>query len=182
MKIKIPGMMLLVLLAGCASSPKLDYHTIDLTPSGGADNRAKLVVDRFQVSEKLDRHQIVVQATPTRIEYYATDRWASSVAEMVEAKLGAEFGPPGDDRPKLKVAGKVTAFEQVDGDTGPQARVRLEVTIRHGDEKRYEEPLLVKTYESTRSAQDNGVDGVVQALSRAIEEIAAEITADAAKL
>ena len=101
---------------------------------------------------------------------------------MVEQKLAVEFGPAGDGRRTLMVSGTVVAFEQVDSPSGPQAFVRLEIAIRDGGAKRYEAPLLEKTYEATRAADSNSVDAVVQALSRAIEAIAAEIADDAAGL
>jgi uncharacterized lipoprotein YmbA len=174
--------MLLLVLVSCASSPDLDYYTLDMRPSGKADVGLNLVVEKFHVSESVDRAQIVIQKSPTRIEYYATDRWASGVGEMVQRKLTADFGPVVEGRRTLLVSGGVLAFEQVDGEAGPSGRVKLEVAIRDAEAKRYEEPLLEKTYEASRSADENNVDAVVRALSRALEDIAAEIAADAAEL
>ncbi len=172
----------LVIVAGCASAPNLDYYTVDMTPSRTAVSDLNLEVGHFATAEKLDRTQIVIQQTPTRIDYYSNERWAASVGEMVEHKLTAEFGPEVEGRRGLIVSGRITAFEQVDASSGPQARARLEVAIREGGAKRYETPLLEKTYEASRTAENNSVDAVVRALSRAIEEIAAEIAADAAGL
>jgi uncharacterized lipoprotein YmbA len=179
---KIPIVALLVFLISCASAPNLGYYTLDMTPSKARGGGANLVVDRFTVSEKLDRHQIVIQQSPTRVSYYATERWASSVGEMVEHKLAAEFGPVDADRRSLIVEGNIVAFEQIDATAGPVARVGFEITIRDGDSKRYETPLLKKSYEVEQPASDNNVDAVVQALSRAVEEIATQITVDAAVL
>jgi len=174
--------VLLVVVAGCASTPKLDYYTVDMTASGKASTDLNLVVGHFATSEKLDRTQIVIQQTPTRIDYYRNERWAASVGEMVEHKLVAEFGPAVEGRRELIVSGNVTAFEQVDESSGPRALARFEVAIREGGAKRYETPLLVKTYEASRAADSNNVDAVVRALSRALETIAADIAADADKL
>lgn len=174
--------VLLVVVAGCASTPKLDYYTVDMTASGKAATNLNLVVGHFETSEKLDRTQIVIQQTPTRIDYYRNERWAASVGEMVEHKLVAEFGPAVEGRRELIVSGRVTAFEQVDGSSGPQALARLEVAVREGGAKRFETPLLEKTYEASGAAETNSVDAVVQALSRVLEEIAAEIAEDAAGL
>jgi len=174
--------VLLVVVVGCASTPNLDYYTVDMTASGKASTDLNLLVGHFATSEKLDRTQIVIQQTPTRIDYYSNERWATSVGEMVEHKLAAEFGPAVEGRRELIVSGRVTAFEQVDGSSGPQALARLEVAIREGGAKRYETPLLEKTYEASRATDTNSVDAVVQALSRALEEIAAKIAEDAAGL
>jgi uncharacterized lipoprotein YmbA len=169
-------------LAACASAPELSYHTLDMTPSGKADAGVNLEAGVMAVPEKLDRHQIVIQASPTRIEYYSKDRWAASVGEMVEHKLAAEFGPAVEGRRGLILSGEVLAFEQVDAASGPQGRVRLEIAIRDGGAKRFEAPLIERAYEATRPADGNTVDALVRALSRALEEIAAEIARDAAGL
>lgn len=182
MKICHALVVLLVVVVGCASTPNLDYYTVDMTASGKASTDLNLLVGHFATSEKLDRTQIVIQQTPTRIDYYSNERWATSVGEMVEHKLAAEFGPAVEGRRELIVSGRVTAFEQVDGSSGPQALARLEVAIREGGAKRYETPLLEKTYEASRATDTNSVDAVVQALSRALEEIAAKIAEDAAGL
>jgi len=179
---QIPIVALLVVLVSCASAPNLDYYTLDMTASKASGRTVNLVVDRFSASEMLDRHQIVIQKSPTRVSYYADDRWASSIGEMVEQKLAAEFGPADGTQRSLIVAGKIVAFEQIDTAEGPVARVGFEITIRDGDQKRYEKPLLEKSYQAERAATANSVDAVVQALSRAVEEIAAEITVDAAGL
>ena len=173
---------LLFVLTSCASAPSLDYYTIDMTPSGVGGESVNLAVGRFAVSDKLDRHQIVIQESPTRIGYYATDRWASSIGELVGHKLAAEFGPVDGALRSLIVEGRIVAFEQVDTAAGPVAKAGLDVTIREGESMRYEEPLLEKSYVVERPASGNSVDAVVQALSRALEEIAAEIAADAAEL
>ena len=82
----------------------------------------------------------------------------------------------------MVVSGTVTAFEQVDGPIGSLGRVRLEVEIREAGSNRSEAPLLAKSYSATRAAEGNNADAVVRALSRALEDISAEIAADAAKL
>ena len=182
MRYRISGIALLVVVAGCASTPNLDFYTLDMSPSGKTKVDFNLAVDSFTVSEKLDRTQILIQYTPTRIDYYSNERWATSVGEMVEHKLAVEFGPAVDGRRTLIVSGRVIAFEQVDSSSGPRALARIEIAIRAGGAKRFETPLLEKTYEASRAADVNSVDGVVRALSRAIEEITAEIAADAAGL
>jgi ABC-type uncharacterized transport system auxiliary subunit len=182
MRYRNSAIALLVVVAGCASTPNLDFYTLDMSSSGKTKAGLNLEVDRFAVSEKLDRTQILIRYTPTRIDYYATERWVASVGEMVQEKLAVEFGPAVDSRRTLIVSGRVIAFEQIDSSSGPQALARLEIVIREGGAKRFETPLLEKTYEASRAADVNSVDGVVRALSRAIEEIAAEIAADAAGL
>lgn len=182
MKFRFATISLILVLSSCASTPDLDYYTLDMSPSGTVTTDLNLQVARFAISERTDRTQIVIQKSPTRIDYYAHDRWASSLGEMVEHKLAVEFGAAVDGRRTLVVSGKIVALEQVDSPSGPQAMVRLEVAVRDGGAKGYETPLLEKTYQATRAAGSNSVDAVVQALSRAVEAIAAEIAEDAAGL
>jgi len=174
--------LVLLTLLGCASAPDVDYFTLDMTRSGSVETGVNLLVGRFVTTEALERSQILIQASPTRIDYYAVDRWASGVGELVQRKLVAEFGPIVEGRRSFKVTGRVLAFEQVDGETGAEGRVALVVAIRDAHAKSYEDPLMEKTYKLTRTADGVTPDAVVVALSRAMEQIAAEIAADAAKL
>lgn len=178
----IPIVVLLVVLASCASTPKLQTYTIDMTPSGTAHADAGLDVVAFVVTEKLASSRIVIQESPTRIDAYATARWVSGIGGMVEQKLAAEFGRAAGNQPGMVVSGKVAAFEQVDQSGGALGRVRLDVEIREAGSNRSEAPLLTKSYAATREVEEDSVDAVVRALSRALEDIAAEIAADAARL
>lgn len=182
MRIKLVVPLMLLALGACASAPDIDYYTLDMHPSGKVETETNLVVGNFSTTEALARSQILIHTSPTRIEYYATDRWASGVGELVERKLAAEFGSAVEGRPSLKVTGSVIAFEQSDEAKGVKARVELAVVIRGGQAKSYEDPLLKKTYEVTRNADGSMPGAVVEALSAAMEEIAAEIASDAAGL
>jgi uncharacterized lipoprotein YmbA len=173
---------LLVVLASCASAPKLETYTIDMTPSGRVQTDVGLDVVAFVASERLVTSRIVIQESPTRLDTYATARWAAGVGAMVEEKLAAEFGRVGGGEPGMVVSGTVTAFEQVDAPGGALGRVGLDVEIRRAGSNRSEAPLLAKGYAATRAADGDNADAVVRALSRALEDIAAEIAADAAGL
>jgi len=182
MRIKSIVPLMLLTLWACASAPDVDYFTLDMTGSGNAATGVNLMVGRFVTTEALGRSQILIQTSPTRIEYYAVDRWASGVGELVQRKLVAEFGPVVEGRRSFKVSGRVLTFGQVDGDSGAEGRVVLAVAIRDAEAKSYEDPLLEKTYQAARDADGAKPDAVVQALSRAMEQIATEIAADAARL
>jgi ABC-type uncharacterized transport system auxiliary subunit len=174
--------VVLCTLCACASAPKIDYYTLGTASSGRADANAKITVERFKTTEALGRSQIMILASPTRIEYYATDYWAGSLGELVQQKLAAEFGAPREARRDLVVSGKVVACEQVDGDGDVEARVRLDVVIRDAEVARYQPPLLEKSYESSRRVNGSGGGAVVAELSRCVEDIAAEIAVDASSL
>ena len=171
-----------LVLASCASAPKLSYYTIDMSPSGSARSDANLAVQRFTVTERLDRSQIVIQASPVRVEYYATARWAAGLGGMVQQKLAAELGPSTGAARVLTVSGRVTGFEQVDTGSGSQALVRLDVVVRARGGERGDNPLIEKTYEASRALDGDGVDALVRALSRATEDVAVQIADDVNKL
>ena len=173
---------LALLLGACVSSPDLDFYTLDMTPSGRAEPTANLEVERFTVTGMLARDPIVVQHTETGIDFYATDRWAAGLGELVERKLQAELGPARAGRRTLVVGGEVIACQQVDVPGGAEARLALAVTIREAGASRRGTPLLARTYQATRPAESASAGAVVRALSRAAEDIAAEIAADASAL
>jgi ABC-type uncharacterized transport system auxiliary subunit len=171
----------LALAAGCVSAPNTRYYTLDMSPAGEGSS-INLVVDRLQATEALTRKNILIKNTPTRIEYYAADEWAADVAEMVTHKLESEFGPRLEDRPTLILSGSILAFEQVDMDAGAQAHARIAVELREERGSRLDQPLLAKTYEAQLPAQSPEPNAVVVALGQALEQIAVEIMADAARL
>ncbi len=171
----------LLVLGGCASAPKISYYTLSMAPSGEARSAHNLVVERFRTSEAVARSQILIHASPTEIEYYATDQWVSGLGELVQQKLAAEFGPPVEGRRTLIVSGTVLACGQVDRQGAAEARLTLAVAVREATGKRYQEPLIDRTYTATRTASADPAS-VVAALSRCAEEIATAIAGDASRL
>jgi len=170
--------LLLIVHCGCASAPKINYYTLAMEPSGRVQTEHNLVVERFRTTEALGRNQILIYKSPTEIEYYAADQWAGGVGELVQQKLSEEFGPYVEGRNNLIVSGTVLAFEQVDQPGGTAARIKLQVVVRDADGKRYQKPMMEKTYGITRDARGPKPSAVVQTLSKCVEEIAIEIAGD----
>ena len=166
------------LLSACASAPRIHYYTISMEPSGQARPTVNLEVERLQTTDALSRNQILIATSPTTIDYYATDVWAASVGELVQLKLQAEFGPPAEGRTTFQVSGMVLAFEQVDTPGGADALVRLEIDVRDTSAKKFDPPVLSKTYEARRPAASASASAVAAALSKCLEQIAAEIATD----
>ena len=170
------------LLAGCASTTPSRYYTLDMTASGAAASAVNLYVDRIRAAEALTRKTILIKKSPTEIEYYALDEWAASVNELVTEKLVAEFGPKQDGRKSIGLSGTILAFEQIDLPDGVEAHVKLALTFRAEGTARYEEPLLEKNYEARMPAAESSAPAVVRALSACLEQIAADVAADAGAL
>lgn len=170
--ITLPG------LTACVSVPESNFYTLDMRASGGVADTGRIEVARFNASDVLSKPAILIQATPTRIEYYAVDRWAADLAELIQEKLQSEFGPV--SAPDFRIEGDILGFEQVDtGKNSADARVKLRVRVYGVGER---EPLQRKTYEIQTPAEGEGPDAVVQALSRILEEIAVQISGDLATL
>ncbi len=182
MRGKIGLIAVVCALTACASAPKISYFTLAMDPSGEVEPAVNLVVERVRTTDALGRGQIMIQASPTRIEYYATAQWAGDLAGMVREKLIAEFGPAVEGRRTLALSATVLSCEQVDVAGGAEARMQLRVTVRDPAEQRSREPLLEKTYEASRPVARATAGAVVEGLSLCAEKIAREIAADAALL
>lgn len=171
-----------VVLAGCASAPELDYYTLSVERSGEARPSLNLEVERLATTGVLAGDRILIRASPTRIEHFETARWAGGLGELVQQKLATELGPESPGRRTVTVSGTVLACGQLDGPAGPLAEVRLEIELRDPNLRRFDAPLLRRSYEATTPVAGAGVEALVEALSQSVEEIAAGIAADAAAL
>ena len=180
MRFRVCALVLLGLLAACASSPRINYYTLGTVSSGTVAPAVNLVVERFQTSEALGRAQLMIATRATELEYYAADQWAGGLGELVQLKLAAEFGPKVDGRRTLIVSGRVLACEQVETKPLNQARLELFVVVRDAELKRYQGSLFEKLYEARRPVASGTPSVVVEELSRCAEQIAAQIAADAA--
>jgi uncharacterized lipoprotein YmbA len=173
----------IVSAGGCASSPPVDYFGLDMEPSGEATTELGVEVEPFSTVGSLAGNGIYIQASPTRVEYYDSARWAAGVGELVQRKLAAELGTGRAGAVAVKVSGTVLAFGQVDEPSGGRsARVRLEVALRSVESRRYEVPLHEAVYEATMPVTGGGVEALALALSRCIEEIASEIAGEVAAI
>lgn len=179
------GCLLIAALAGCLSAPNYHYYTLDMRSSGEAASMPRphsILVDRVRPAEALAPADIMIQKSPTEVEYYAGHQWVASLGQLVGEKLQVEFGPPDDSRENLLLQGEILAFEQVDRPGGADARVKLAISLRKEGSRRLDPPLLRKVYETSVSADAPRPAEIVRALSEAVEEIAVLIVRDAGKL
>lgn len=176
------GLGLAAVAAGCAGAPEPRFYTLDMTSSGTVEPAVNVDVDRLRAHDALTRVDILVKKSPTQIEYYALDRWAASLSELVPEKLRSELGSHAKDRPTFVVNGEILAFEQVDRESGADAHIKLDLTYHREGESRYDTPLFRKQYELFTPADSAHPSSVVEALSKGLEMIAAEIAHDASAL
>jgi uncharacterized lipoprotein YmbA len=167
-------MFAVMLVAGCASTPQYRYYTIDMQPGAKIESAVQLVAVRLDVNQALQRPEILIRTSPTQVEYYALDRWASDLQEQVTEKLRTEFGTSVSGAKRLNLVGTLMSFEQVDAPTGAEVQVKLEVIV--------DSLTFQKIYQRREPAAAATAPAVVEALSRATEAIASELAADLAQV
>lgn len=171
--------VLVTLFAGCASTPHFRYYTIDMQPHARVESAVRVADLRITVNQALAKPEILVRTSPTQIEYYALDRWASGLEEQVAEKLKTEFAGLPKDIPAWELEGKLMAFEQVDTPSGAEVRVKLEVVSQPPrKDLKGSLPTFRKIYEKTEPASAPTAAAAVEALSRATEAIALELGKD----
>lgn len=180
------GAIALALLAcpGCmTTAPAPRHYTLDMTPSGQVAEAAECGIEVVNVRtvDALGRPELLIKKSAIELEYYAVDRWAGALDELVEQKLEAEFAgtrdPFDDDQTPVPVEVEVLAFQQEDTADGARASVRLRVELTGGGG----ETVGPIVYAAQRDVAPNPA-AVVEGLSRALEEIAAAIARDANRL
>ncbi|MBN2309055.1 MAG: membrane integrity-associated transporter subunit PqiC [Candidatus Hydrogenedentes bacterium] len=186
---RLAVLALAALAVSCARSPVPRYYTLDMTRSAGAAPGPALEVGRLRTHDALSRADILIKKSPTEIEYYAAHRWAAPLEELIREKLDVEFGARAADADasetagaeRLILSGVVLAFEQVDAAAGAEAHIKLDLAFRPSGASAYDAPLFERVYETSVAAAADPC-AVVEALSRALEELAAQIRADAARI
>lgn len=172
-----------ITIPGClSSSPPPELYTLDMRYSGAPQPPVDISVGMISVSEPLMQKNILIKKSPTQVEYYAVGQWAGSLDEMLREKLETEFGPTSASTRTLVLTGDLLCFEQVDLPDGAQAHIKLEVEIREAGKSRYSEAMMKKLYEISVPSETADANGIATALSRAVEQLAAQIAADAAAL
>jgi uncharacterized lipoprotein YmbA len=85
------------LAAGCGSSPKTSYYTLDTgtLPTAASAADYSIVVGPVTLPETVDRPQLVVRASPTRVGILENHRWAeplkTEIPRIIAAYLAREL-------------------------------------------------------------------------------------------
>lgn len=173
----------LVNISGClSSSPPPELYTLDMRNSGAPASTVGISVGLINVAEPLMQKNILIKTSPTQIEYYAVGQWAGGLDEMLREKLETEFGPRSAKERTLVISGNLLAFEQIDVPEGAVAHVKLDAALHEAGKSRYSDALLKKIYDVTVPTETADANGIATALSRAVEQLAAQVAADAATL
>jgi uncharacterized lipoprotein YmbA len=84
--------LLVLTLAGCASSPATRYYTLDpVSPAAqaasAADMRAAVKVDAVHIPPALDRQSMVRGESDNELQISSQDRWAGDLGETIRRVL-----------------------------------------------------------------------------------------------
>jgi len=170
--------LLTLCLSACVSAPDTRFYTLDMNPSGTAKPGVHLNIVRVETLEPLAHAEILIQTSPTQIEYYAEDAWSASLQEIVKEKLRTELGEKQPGQSAFDLCVKVQAFQQVDTPTGAEAWAKLIAEVREEGASLYATPLFEYTYEARIPAATPEANAVVLALGDCLEQIAAQLATD----
>ena len=179
------GLLTLLASAACGSVPKTNYYTLQLPPPPeGGDARTSYVlgVEHFQASAALRDDRIVYFETPTQLNYYQYQRWASDPAGMLEELAVRKLDRAGvfaevrrlssGAKADFILRGRVLNFGEVDEEAGVHGRVGLELNLVRASDgaTAWSDTRLVE-----RPAEGEGVAGVVRALSASSDQLMNEL-------
>lgn len=180
--------LLLMLLAGCASTEPSRFYT--LTPMPGSDAKilsetvaqdVSIGIGPVRIPGYLDRQQIVTTSRQHKVKLAEFDRWAGSLkdsfvlvlSENLSALLSTDHVFTFPWRGSLLIDYQIEVeIVQFDGELGGNASLIARWTIFDVKEKKV---LLVKKSNLTESAGAQGYEALVAAQSRALGHLSRDI-------
>jgi cholesterol transport system auxiliary component len=188
---KVLGLLLLGLLAGCSILPEAQELRVYQLPgaslaTGSPVARADgvvLRVNRPQASPLLDSTRIVVMPDADRLSAYQGVRWSDRPPVLLRDRLVEHLrhsarlkAVVSDDLPaqaSLELAGELQAFQIEYRDGQPWAVIRLQATVLRGGNR---EVLASRAFAVERETQDASVEAAVAALGQASDELARDLS------
>jgi uncharacterized protein len=184
---------LIVLLAGCASSPPVRYYT--LTPAGSQGGARSVAQEARPVSvsivpveipDYLDRAEIVTQEGEHELKLAEYDRWAGSLSDNISAVLAENiatflgsdrvFVSPGirGEKNDFAVVMRILRLDCVPGD---RVSLKAQWSILPGQDKK---DVATRTLTFSESVGDKRYETLVAAFSRTLEQVSREIAREIA--
>ncbi len=92
MRKRLTTLIMLLLLAGCGSSPKTHFYTLSVAPTGGRHAISFPVqLTAVHVPPSLDREQLVRMSGANSVKISDTDRWSASFGQLVRNVLAQDL-------------------------------------------------------------------------------------------
>lgn len=189
-----------VVLAGCSltqSKQEVHYYALSL-PSGNTGSAptaqttasptspASLVVRPFTAHQPYNRDRIVYRSSPYQVDFYHYHRWVSQPADMVttlirralqQSNLFSTVYPTPDAPADIQLGGVVRQCEEIDQAQSWQAVLSIDVWLSRS---RNASPFWFETYTATQQATKRNPAAVAEAMSRNLQEILQQLSADLA--
>lgn len=175
-------MFAFVSLAACGGKlPETRFYQLaTLTPAPAVADSTGLVlaIQPFEAAQAYDDERIVYRQTPYRLDYYNYHRWSTSPGTLVSDFLERSFESSGRFRgvtreapsAPVTLSGRLIALEEVDKTKSQWVgRVVIELTLT---ETASGDVLWTEQFEELEPLATQNPDGLVQALSRAMNRIA----------
>jgi len=169
-------------LSACGGKiPPTRYYTLNypaLAPAADAKTNFVLEIEPFNASENLRDDRILYYESPTQFSYYEYHHWSPDpgtlVTEMTKRRLHemAIFAhvrsAPTHEPADFVLRGRLLNFEELDYEPGGKVRVALEMHLLRASNHK---TMWAERREVQIPITKSGVDGVVNALSSATDQI-----------
>ncbi|BCS52906.1 membrane integrity-associated transporter subunit PqiC [Geobacter sp. SVR] len=180
------ALAILLVLAGCASSPPSRFYTLPPLSLQGekpaaAAHPVSVSIAPVEIPDYLDHPQIVTRDGPNKLKLAEFDRWAGSLSDNMAAVLAENLGLLlGSDEvftaPRLRseradfsVAMRVLRLDCVPGE---QVLFRAQWTLSGGMERK---DVVTRVMTFTRRLGDKSFDTMVAAVGQILEQASREI-------
>jgi hypothetical protein len=186
MQSKAAALILVMLLAGCGSSPKTHFYTLGPVAPGShaipvAATGAPVQVGHVALPATLDRLSLVTHGPGDQVIVSDHDQWAAPLDELVQraltADLRARLGPdhvlaPGDPPPPQGVRGLLLHVQRFAADANGQVLLDVDWDVEHGGKRStpHHEEIRV-------DGSGQGGEAIARAMSQAVAVLADRVAA-----
>ena len=172
----------MILLAGCATSPKTKFYTLSVTPSG-SQHQMKIPfpvqLAAVHIPPLLDRERMVRATGTNRVVISETERWSAPFDEMVRNVLARDLAallPDGSViLPRAPapagIGTLVVTIVQFGPDATDEVKLSCSWALLQGDT---ETPVLERDFHFDAGPAAT-TDATVEAMSRCLERLASDI-------
>lgn len=179
------GLLLLAILAGCGSSPPVDYYTLqpiyDSAPKD-PEEASILGVGPLVIPGYIDRPQLVTQTSGRGVRVDEFNRWAEpldlaiprivtiNVDSLLDDVIAVTFPYPSRLRADYRLQGRILRF---DADQGGLAVLEIQWAIRDADANMVLNPRRNRYTAQASSADDP--NAIVVALNQTLEAFSRDV-------
>lgn len=188
---KLAGIILIVLLAGCAQTRTTKYYLLDYVPVPTPDRLEQgpwpvsVRVRDFSIAEAYRRNQIVYRQSAHELRFYNYELWAVKpeylVTDMMfkhirDVRLFQELTRSvGAEEADYVLRGEITALEEYDNDAQWYAHLALSMQLQSS---RNQTVVWARTWDYRKKVAQQEPVYVVRELSTLLEKIVDEAVLD----